>query len=138
MSEELSSIIEYSEDITDAEPPPPLPARDYPAEIISAQPRMSQKDTKYTNVGWLIAPENFPADFDASAYPDGLIVYQAVGGEDNPTARFRLRMFCEAIGATMGRVIDVNDWIGLNAVITLDVDVYEGIPRNRVRRVVAA
>ncbi len=139
MSEELPTIIDYSEDISDAEQPEPLPMGDYPITIRSAEARESLNTGKrYAAVGCYISPEDYPADYPTENAPDGkTIIYRRVSLEDTPQARFTMRRFCEAIGAPMSSRIDLNDWVNLEATALIDVSEYEGILREEIRRLEA-
>lgn len=139
MSNDLGSILEFSEDISDAEAPKALPGGDYLAKIVSAENGTSANTGKARgDVVFRIQPEDFPADFeDAGEFPEGLDVHFYPSTEDNKTSRFRLRKFVEAIGGKTGGRIDMNEWIGKQAVITLEVETFEGIDRNRIRKVEA-
>lgn len=134
--EELMTIVEFSEDIADAEAPEPLPVGEYPATIRAAEIKVSQKGTRYAAVTFHIAPEEFPADFPTDIAPDGkTIIFRRVSMEDNQQARFGLRRFCESIGAPMSKKIDVNEWVGLDAKVQIDHDTYEGVTREQIVRV---
>lgn len=136
MTEEAMSIIDFSNDINDAEPPEPLPTGDYVATIQKAEVKISQRDTKYCAVSFYIKVEDYPADFPVENAPDGkTIIYRRVGLEDTQQSRYMLRRFCEAIGAPMSAQIDVNDWMGLEAQVTVDHDEYEGVTRENITRV---
>lgn len=139
MSEELGSIISYSADISEAEAPPALPANSYPAKIVEVSHGISQSSGKRrVDVTWRIQPEDYPADYEgADSFPDGKDVHQYVSTEDTPNQRFRMRKFCEAIGAPMGTNLDHNEWIGKSAIITIENEEFEGVPRERFRRVEA-
>lgn len=139
MTEETMSIVEFSEDIGDAEQPEPLPVGEYNADIRGAEVKISQKGTKYAAVTFVVSPDEYPADYPLENAPDGkVIIHRRCSLEDNPQARFMLRQFIEAIGATASKKIDVNDWVGLNAVIEVDHDEYEGVTREQIKRVNAA
>ena len=137
MSEELPSIIEFSEDVSTAEAPAGLPARHYPATIKSAIARVSQNSgNTYMEVMFYIDPSEYPADYDASLKPDGVtIAYRRVLLEDTPAARYRLRRFCEAVGVVPGRKLDLNEFIGCEAVVTTTISVNEGVPREEIVKV---
>ena len=139
MSDEVMSIVEFSEDISDAEAPEPLPVGEYAATIEAVEAKRSQRDTLYAAVTFSIKPEEYPADFPLENAPDGKrIVYRRCSLEDNPQARYMLRQFIENIGATPSKRIDVNEWVGLEASIQLDHDEYEGVTREQIVRVNAA
>lgn len=137
---ELGSILEYSEDLKDAEAAKSLPASDYPATISSTELATSANSGK-TNVKvtWRVKPEDFPADYeDADQYPDGKDIIQYVGTADDKNSRFRMRRFLEAIGVKLGKKIDINDWVGKSAVLTLVPDEFEGVSKENVRGVKSA
>jgi len=128
---QLDTIIDFSEDISEATPPPPIPKNDYEGEVRAASVAVSKnKGTRYADVTFHIRPEAFPADFDASFYPDGATLhYRRVSLEDTPQSRYSVRMFCEAVGAPMSRRIDLNEWVGRTARITIGHETYEGRDR---------
>lgn len=136
---ELGSILEFSEDVSDAEAPVALPAGDYPAKIVGAEVGTSLSSGKArVDVTFRIAPEDFPADYeDAESFADGKDIHAYVSVEDTKASRFRLRKFIEAIGGKAGGRIDVNDWVGKSAIVTIEQDEYEGVPRERFRKVEA-
>lgn len=139
MNDENMSIIEFSEDIGEAEAPEPLPVGEYPATIRAAEVKLSQRGTKYCAVTFVISPDEFPADYPVENAPDGkVIIFRRVGLEDNPQARYMLRNFCEAIGATPSKRIDVNEWMGLDATVNIEHDTYEGVTREQITRVTEA
>ena len=136
MSDETMSIVEFSEDISEAEAPEPLPAGEYAATIKAAEIKISQRGTKYAVVTFVVSPDEYPADYPAENAPDGkVIVFRRCSMEDNPQARYMLKNFCEAIGATASKRIDVNEWMGLEASIQVENDEYEGVLREQIARV---
>lgn len=135
------SILEFSEDLKDAEAPTSLPAGDYTGEVVAAENGTSANSGKdRAAVTFRIKPEDYPADYeDANEFPDGKQVTFYVGTEDTKPARFRLRKFMEAIGvAPKGKKIDVNEWIGKTAILEIIPDEYEGIERERIKHVKSA
>lgn len=132
------SIIEFSEDVSQAEAVPPLPESEYSAEIKSAIRKDSAKGTAYAEVGFYIAPESYPADY-TDGDPDGTLLYfRRVSLEDTPAARHRLRKFEEAIGATpTKKKLDLNNWLGCTATVAVRHSEYEGEKRAEIAKVVA-
>jgi hypothetical protein len=131
------SILSFSEDISNAEAPAPLPAGEYTAEIRNAEVKISQKGNKYAAVQFYVPADQYPADF-VDGDPDGItLTYNRVVLEDTVQARHRIRKFCESIGAKTGREINLNDWVGLTATISVKVGEWEGEPRAEIDRVVA-
>lgn len=137
MADTAPSIMEFSEDISTAEAPVPLPIGDYPAEIRGAEKKQSAKGNDYASVQFFIAPEAYPADYQEGD-PDGMILtYNRVGLQDTPVGRHRVRKFTEAIGAPGGTKIDLNDWVGRTATVSVVHDTYEGETRAAIGKVVA-
>lgn len=135
MSEENGSILDFSSDISDAEAPVALPAGDYPAKITAAEVGTSKAGKRMVNVTFTIAPEDFPPDYeDAESYADGKTITAYLGAEDTKAAKFRLRKFCESIGAPASSKLDVNEWIGKKASITIAQEEFEGVPRERYKK----
>ncbi len=138
MSEELSSIVEFSSDLSKAEAPDPLPVGEYEAVIRAAEVKMSQRETRYGAVTFNISADQYPADYTDGG-PDGAtIIYRRVGLEDNPQARYGTRRFCEAIGAPLSKKIDVAEWLGMEAIVEIVHETYEGVTRAAIKTVRAA
>jgi len=138
MSEELSSIIEFSIDLSKQEAPEPLPPGSYTGVIRKAEVKESQRGTMYGAVSFHIGADQFPADFKDGP-DDGLtLVYRRVGLEDTPQARYGTKRFIEAIGAPLSKKIDVNEWVGMEAALDVVLDTYEGVTRATIDRVRAA
>ena len=131
-------IIEYGIDISEAEAPDPLPVGEYLAQIRGVSRKTSATSGKdYAAVSFYVSPEEYPADFDPAMAPDGkTLVYRRVSLDTkSPAAAFNMRRFCEAIGAPMSRQVNLNEWINLDARITIEHDEYEGINRENIVRV---
>ena len=138
-TEELGSIVEFSEDVADQEAPVPLPASEYEATIKGVEAKVSTTSgKKYAAVQFYIGTDQYPADYPVENNPDGvLITYRMVPLEDTPQSRFRLKRFMEAIGAKPGKRIDISEWVGLTAKVGTSVDEYEGVPRENISKVSA-
>lgn len=137
--DENVGVLEYSEDISNAEAPEPLPDRAYTATIKAVERKVSATSGKpYLAVQFFIARDDYPADYDADNAPEGtVLVFNRVSPEDNAQARFRMRRFCEAIGAPTGRRISIGEWVGLQARVTLKAEEYEGVRRATITKVEA-
>ena len=136
--DEIGSIVEFSTDLAKQEAPKPLPPSEYNAVIRGAEVKMSQRNTKYAAVTFHISPDQYPADYD-EGNPDGtVIVYRRVSLEDNPQARFGTRRFIEAIGAPLGKKIDVSEWVGMECIAEVGTSSFEGVDRPEIQRVRAA
>lgn len=135
---EMPSVIEFDEDISQAEAPVPLPVGDYPAEIRGATQKTSQNGNPYAAVQFFISSDAYPADY-TEGEPDGAILtFNRVSLQNTPAARHRLRKFGEAIGAPLGKKIDLSDWVGRTATVTIQHDTYEGETRAAIGKVSAS
>lgn len=132
----LSSVIELDVDIATVEEPQPLPASIYPATIIAAEVKESKKGTLYASVTFQVAAENYPADY-VDGNPEGTqLRYMRASFAKTPAAQWQLRKFLQTIGAPMSNRIDVNEWVGLTSSVEVVHEVYEGITRANIKRIV--
>lgn len=130
MADDVQTIVDYAEDVTDAEAPPPLPIGNYEPTVTGAAVKVSGKGNHYYEVALRVPPEQFPADFDASVYPDGVLLFwRRTSAEDTPMGRWQVRQLIEALGAKGGKQIDCNDWIGLATRVAVTHENFEGSPR---------
>ena len=99
---------------------------------------MSQRDTRYAAVTFNISSDQYPADYK-DGNPDGAtLIYRRVSLEDNPQARYGTKKFIESIGAPLGKKVDVSEWIGMDAVVEVGHETYEGVNRAQIQRVRAS
>lgn len=134
------SIIEYSSDLDNAEPPPPLPIGTYPAQIEEADVKDSKTTGKpYLALSLRIPPEAYPADF-AEGDPDGTrVTFNRTPVEDTAMGRYRMRMLKQACGLRPGgRATDPADFVGLSVTIAVGHDEWEGVPRPTCDKIIAA
>jgi hypothetical protein len=138
MSEEISSIVEFSMDLNKQDAPEPLPSGKYTGVIRNAEVKESQRGTMYAAVSFHIGADQFPADY-TDGNDDGVtLIYRRCGLEDNPQARYGAKRFIEAIGAPLSKKVDVAEWVGLEAALEVGHDTYEGVTRAVIDRVHAA
>ena len=135
---ELPSIVEFSSDLSKAEAPEPLPVGEYEANITAAEIKTSQKGTRYAEIRWNVSPDQYPADYGDGNPNGSTLIYRRVSLEDIPQARWGTRQFIDAIGAPLGKKVDVNEWVGMDAVVEVDHETYEGVTRAIVKRVRAS
>ncbi|MCA2510512.1 MAG: hypothetical protein IM561_09030 [Microcystis sp. M60BS1] len=132
---EVRSIIEYDEDLSNAEAPIPLPVGDYTAEIRAAEIKVSGKGNEYVNVTFFIAPEQYPPDY-TEGNPDGTVLnYGRLSPENTQRARWGMKKFCESIGAELGSRLNLDDWLGRSAIVAVSHEDYEGETRARISKV---
>lgn len=132
---DVASIVEFSVDPGEQEAPQPLPPGDYPATIRDATVRLSKNDTKYAEVRFFVSADHYPADFTEGDPEGETLIFRRVSLEDTPRARFGLRRFLEAIGAPSSKHLDVKEWIGAEALVTVTTDTYQGIDRAQIANV---
>ena len=85
---ELSSVIEFDEDLNNVEAPKPLPAGQYAATILSAEPMMSKNgEHKMAKVTWSIPAEEYPADY-VDGNPAGTQLTQYLMLDNTARAKF--------------------------------------------------
>lgn len=136
MAEEaLPTIVEFSEDVSTAEAPAPLPLGEYIGTVRAAEVKISQKEKKYGAITYFISPEQYPADF-TDGNPDGTsLVYRKLGLEDTPQARYNARKFCEVHSVVPSRSIDLSAFVGTEARLHIKHERYEGIDRAVIDKV---
>lgn len=134
----MSGMLTFSEDITNAPPPVPLPVGPYPAEIIGAQRRTSPTTgNEYVQIAMRVNAEAYPADH-TDGDPDGtILMYNRLLVDDSPANRHRWRVFMEKCGGPMGRNIDLNALVGLTCTIEITHQQYEGEDRAQIARILA-
>lgn len=131
-----TSIIKYATDIATAEAPPPLPAREYKAEIVAAEVRTASSGNNYLNLQCRVPAEQYPADFQ-DGDPDGTVLYYGNGRlstDDKPAARYRMRRAMERIGGPLSQEIDCNALIGLWVNVEVVHSDYEGETRAQISK----
>ena len=135
MADELGIVVEDSLSLKDQAAAKALPANNYIGVITAAEKRMSQRGTMYGAITFVISPDQYPADYTEGNPNGAIIVYRRVSLEDHPQARYGCRRFCEAISAPLGKRIDVNEWVGLEAKLEVGEETYEGVTRALIMRV---
>lgn len=131
----LPSIITYSEDVSTAPPPPPLPPRVYPAQCIGASIKMSKAGNQYLSVTLRVSPDVYPVDF-TEGNPDGTVLsYNRTVIADNYEGRYRMRLLREAFGLSGGRDIDVNTFVGATCRVEVTNEPYEGVMRHQANAI---
>ena len=138
---EMKTLFKLSADLNEVEQPPLLPKGKYLATIRQAGGKLSARDNYYAEVMFHISTDQYPVDYDASISPDGLeLAYRRVPleSEDHPIdgkQLWTLKNFVTTIGAPLSNEIDLNEWIGLTAVVEVDHETYEGIDREVIKKV---
>ena len=139
MSEAIS-VMEFAEDLNNQEAPPPLPAQEYPAEIVSAAFKVSANSgNTYLALNFKISADHYPADFEGGN-PEGetLGYNRLVVLPETPGRRYAIRKFLESVGAKVGKSLDPNDLMGLSATVGVTHQDYEGEKRAQIAKVTSA
>ena len=133
---ELSSVIEFDEDLNNVEAPKPLPAGQYAATILSAEPMMSKNgEHKMAKVTWSIPAEEYPADY-VDGNPAGTQLTQYLMLDNTARAKFSLKRFVQAIGAPLSNTVDLTTWLGLAARVEVTNEPFEDTLTARLKKVV--
>lgn len=133
---ELSSVIEFDEDLNNVEAPKPLPAGQYAATILSAEPVMSKNgEHKMAKVTWSIPAEEYPADY-VDGNPAGTQLTQYLMLDNTARAKFALKRFVQAIGAPLSNTVDLTTWLGLAARVEVTNEPFEDTLTARLKKVV--
>lgn len=107
----MSSLIQFSQNIADAEAPPQLPAGTYPAICVSAVPGISKSSGNPTlPLQFKVNKADFPPDFETDA-DEVTLIYNRLTTRDTQQDRFRMRKICETFGVAMSNAIDPNEFV---------------------------
>lgn len=119
---------DMSEDVADAKEPPNLPEGDYIATVASCKPmKKAETGTEYYQIAYRIAPEAYPADFDAEFYPDGkTVVFRTGRVNDDPMGKFNLKKLKEAHGLPGNKSRDPNQFVGTVTKVRVRIDNWQG------------
>lgn len=135
-SQSLPSILEYSDDVSTAEAPPPLPPRIYPAQVISATQKISQKSgNAYVALVVKVPADVYPVDHK-EGNPDGTTLsYNRVVINDTYEGRYRMRLLCEALGLKPSRTVDLNRMVGCACRVEVVNEPYDGVMRHQANAI---
>lgn len=133
-TEETFVFADLSVDVEEAVEPPKLPESDYIATVASCKPmKKAETGTEYYQIAYRIAPEQYPADFDAAFYPDGkTVVYRTPRINDDPMGRFNMKTLKNAHGLPGGKSRDPNQFVGTTTKVRLRHDSWQGKKTEKV------
>lgn len=138
-TDNVNNILHYDDDITTAERPDPLPEGEYEGVVDRAEVKTSARTgNKYVDIIFKVPSEQFPADYDLSLAPNGVSLRHMVMYSQSPRDKFAMRKFCETIGASTGAQINLGEWQGLSAKLTVAHETYEGEKNAKIKKVEAA
>lgn len=129
------TLFQFEQDISLQEAPQPIPIGAYRGVIRNVVAAPGKKNPEYFNaeVMFHISPDQYPVDY-VEGDPEGTTMRQYVSLANKPAARYALKQFLQAIQAPMGREIDLTAWLGLEAMIRVDHEEYEGRMLARIGR----
>lgn len=132
----LPSVYEFSEDVSLQEAPPALPARTYPATCTAAtvKPGSKDPDKHLLNLEFTIEPSAFPADFTETD-PQKLYWNRNAVNSDTPKGRYQLKQLCEKMRVTVGRKLDVNDFVGKQVNLKVKQGSWQGVVRAEIEAI---
>lgn len=134
--EELSSVIEFEDDLSTVEAPKPLPAGLYDSTIQSAEPMLSKDGTKLmAKVTHAISADQYPVDY-TDGNPNGTTLTQYIMLGKDARSKYALKKFIMGIGAPLSNTVDLNTWVGLTCKIEVVNELYEGMETARVKGVI--
>lgn len=137
MSEnELTSIIEFDEDLSNVEAPKPLPAGTYDAIVESAETLTSNSGKPMIKVVFNISADQYPADY-TDGNPEGTKLTQYLLADNSPRSKFTLKRFILALGAPLSNKIDVTTFIGLPAKLEVGTRMWQDVEVATISRVIA-
>lgn len=118
---ELNNVFEFSEDVSNATAPVPLPKRNYPAEVRGSKiaDSASKPGKKNLELDLYVAPESYPADYQ-DGNPDGETLKFWRPLRDDAKGRFGMKKFNEALGVKSSAKVDANDYMGCTCTVEID------------------
>ncbi len=122
--ENVIVFVDYADDVAEAKDPPKLPSAEYVATVSQCNPyKNAETGTEGYKILFRIAPEQFPANFDAEFYPDGKsVTYVTWRLNDDPMGRSNMKKLRNSFGIGGGTSRDPNQFVGLSARIRVAVD----------------
>ena len=132
---ELPSVISFSENIADAQPPKPIPTGTYRASVKMSAVGPSKSSGRRTLTLTLhVTPDQYPADY-TDGNPDGTILMHYVSVEDTPQGRFNTRRICEVFDVPMvGKDINAMDFMNRECYAKVMHEPYEGAMQAKIER----
>lgn len=132
---ELGSVYEFDTDLSTAEQPSPLPVGEYRGSVQAAELMNSKNSGKpMLKLTYRVGADQYPADY-TDGNPDGenLVIYRSL--ESNPRNRYMLRKFCEMHGVVPSTRIVATDFIGMDVILRVEHEDYQGMPQARANAV---
>lgn len=135
------NILELDMDLESFEDFEPLPAGEFPAEVRSAELKVSDKGNEYYYIVFNIHPDDFPADYAVENAPEGMnLVFARVQKPDPKNRRSitAVKNLYRALGMDLKTSrINPGDWEGKRAKLVVDRSEFNGETRNGIKSVEA-
>lgn len=130
------TILELDMNLADYDDFEPLPNGAYPAQILEAEMRTSDKGNDYYYVIFLIHPDDYPADYAVENNPEGTRLVHARVQKPDPKNRRSItavKNFMRAIGLDLKTsTIDPSTWVTKKAKLVIKRDEFNGSPTNSI------
>ena len=129
------TLFQFQQDLNEQEAPQPLPVGTYRGQIKAVNATPSKKDPGIYNavVEFFISADQYPVDY-TEGDPDGTKLRYYVSLANTPIARFGLKNFLLSIQAPIGREVDLTTWLGLDAMLKIEHEAYEGRMMAKIAR----
>ena len=138
----MSSLIEFSSDISSAEAPPPLPANEYPGIIEKAELATAQTSgNRILRLYIRIPADAYPVDYVDGDEEGTLLLFGRTVIGDTPTLRYRLRKVADCCGVTINSNLDeakVGEFVNQPVRVHVSNSEYEGEMRAQIDRLLPA
>lgn len=135
------NILELEMNLEDYEDFEVLPKGSYPATIILAEERISDKGNEFFYVQFQIHPDDYPADYAVENNPEGTTLTYARVQKPKASNRRSItgfKNFMRAIGINLKQSsFNIGEWEGKKAKLTLSVGEFNGQPSNQIASVEA-
>lgn len=110
------ALLNFSQNIADAEAPPQLPPGEYRCICSAATDKIAASSGNPMLTLTLQVPRSeFPADFEPGDGVDELTFTLNIVARDIPADRWRMKNACRSFGVPMSSNIDPSDFVGREA-----------------------
>ncbi len=133
------SIVELDQNLDAYDDFELLPKGNYKGTCTLAEKRVSDNGNEYYYTNWVIAPEDYPDDYDAENAPEGTtLIYSRVQVAKSNDRRSitAVKRLMRAMGLELKtKVIDPDLWVGRSARLVISHETYNGERNARIQRI---
>ena len=110
----------YTSDISEAERPPVLPAREYIGEIVSYKKTQTQNGKPNLTLGINISPDQYPVDYNPEIAPDGVTIrFRSQDLGDTFSGRYNAKKLAAAMRIPRTNGFKEGDFLGKKVKVAL-------------------